>query len=70
VALDNTDGEAWYELACAMARLARIKDAMTALERAIKLFPEQTEWLADEEDLKPLANLPAFKKLMSSAEKN
>lgn len=64
IALDNTDGEAYYRLACALARLARIKEAMTALEKAIELYPEQAEWMADDADLKPLAKLPAFKKLL------
>jgi Flp pilus assembly protein TadD len=64
IALDDKDGEAYYRLACALARLARVKEAMTALEKAIELYPEQAEWMAKEKDLKPLANLPAFKKLV------
>jgi len=64
VALDDTDGDAYYELACALARLRRIKEAMAALEKAIELYPEQAKWIATEPDLKPLAHLPAFKKLV------
>jgi tetratricopeptide (TPR) repeat protein len=64
IAIDDTDGDAYYELACALANLRRIKEAMTALEKAIELYPEQAQWLINEPDLKPLANLPAFKKLV------
>jgi Flp pilus assembly protein TadD len=64
VALDDTDGDAYYELACALARMRRTKEAMTALEKAIELYPEQANWIANEPDLKPVAHLPAFKKLV------
>lgn len=69
IELDEEDGEAHYERACALARLGRIKEAMTALEKAIELLPDQVEWLADEKDLKALAKLPAFKKLLPQPEK-
>jgi tetratricopeptide (TPR) repeat protein len=64
IAIDDTDGDAYYELACALANLRRIKEAMTALEKAIELDPTLAQWIADEPDLKPLAHLPAFKKLL------
>ena len=69
IALDDEDGEAYYELACALARLSRIKEAMTALEKAIELYPDQADWIDIEADLKPLAHLPAFKKLLPPPEK-
>ncbi|HEX3251449.1 MAG TPA: transglutaminase domain-containing protein [Pyrinomonadaceae bacterium] len=69
VALDDNDGDAYYELACALAQLRRTKEAMTALEKAIELDPEQAHWIATEPDLKPLAQLPAFKKLVPPPEK-
>jgi hypothetical protein len=37
---------------------------MATLEKAIELDDTQTLWIEDEEDLKPLASLPAFKKLL------
>ena len=64
VAIDNTDGYAYYQLACALARLSRIKEALTALQKAIELYPQQANWIAAEPDLKPLSQLPAFKKLV------
>jgi Flp pilus assembly protein TadD len=69
VALDDNDGEAYYELACALARLRRTKEAMTALEKALELYPQQADWIATEPDLKSLAHLPAFKKLVPPPEK-
>lgn len=50
------------------SRLGRIKEAMTALEKAIELDPDQAQWIANEPDLKPLAHLPAFKKLVPPPE--
>jgi len=45
------------------------KSGMTSLEKAVELLPERAEWMADEKDFKPLANLPAFKKLLPPPEK-
>nr|AUN35729.1 TPR domain-containing protein [uncultured bacterium] len=70
IALNAEDGDAHWELACALARLGRIKQAMAALEKAVELDPDLADWLADEPDLKPLAHLPAFKKLLPPPEKN
>jgi hypothetical protein len=39
------------------------------LEKAVELLPERAGWMAAEKDLKPLANLPAFKKLLPPPEK-
>ncbi len=43
---------------------------MAALTKAIELYPEQTEWMGDEKDLKALASLPAFKKLLAESEQD
>ena len=66
IAIDEYDGEAHYELACALARLGRIKEAMTTLEKAVEMSPQYVLWMADEPDLKPLAHLAAFKKLLQT----
>lgn len=68
IVLDEKDGEAHYERACALVRLGRIKEAMAALEKA-EFYPSQADWIVDEKDLKPLAKLPAFKKLLPEPEK-
>ena len=70
IAIDEDDDEAYYELACALARLRRTKEAMTALEKALELYPDRADEIATEADLKPLAHLPAFKKLLPPPEKN
>lgn len=62
--LDEEDAETYYELACSLAKLRRINEALTALEKSIELSDYFAEDLAGEEDLKPLANHPRFKKLL------
>lgn len=69
ISLDVENSEAYYQKACALARLGRLKEAMAALTKSVELDEMQTEYLVDEEDLKPLASLPEFKKLLSPPEK-
>jgi tetratricopeptide (TPR) repeat protein len=64
VSLDPKDAEAHYERACSLAQLRRPKDALAALTKAIELDDSFAEFLEEEEDLKPLATLPGFKKLL------
>ena len=64
IVLGDADGEGHFQLACALARLRRIKEAMAALEKAVEIDASQAFFIADEEDLKALASLPAFKKLL------
>jgi tetratricopeptide (TPR) repeat protein len=67
--LDPEDGEALYERACSLARLGRTKEAMSVLEKAIELYPDQASSIEYEKDLKPLSSLPAFKKLLPPPDK-
>jgi len=69
IRLSNEDAEAHFERACALARLGRKNEALTALKRAIALDDELGVSLENEEDLKPLATLPEFKKLLPTPEK-
>ena len=69
IGLDAEDSEAYYQKACVLARLSRIKEAMAALTKSIELDETQVYYLADEEDLKPLASLPEFKKLLPEPKK-
>jgi tetratricopeptide (TPR) repeat protein len=64
IRLDPEDAYGHYERACALARLGRARAAIAALKRAVELDEDLTEALAEEEDLKPLANLLEFKKLL------
>jgi len=68
IRLSNKDSAAYYERACALARLGRRNDALAALKRAIELDEDLADSLEDEEDLKPLATLPEFKKLLPKRE--
>jgi tetratricopeptide (TPR) repeat protein len=69
VSLDPEDSEAHYQRACALARLRRLKEAMAALTKSVELDAEQAFFIAEEEDLKPLASLPEFKRLLPAPEK-
>jgi tetratricopeptide (TPR) repeat protein len=64
ISLDAEDSEGHYQLACVLARMGKLKAAMAALEKAVELDAFQVEYMTDEEDLKPLASMPAFKKLL------
>lgn len=68
ISLDEKYSEGHYQRACALARLGRIKEAMASLEKAVELDAFQAEYAAKEEDLKPLASLPAFQKLLPKPE--
>ncbi len=68
ISLDEKYSEGHYQRACALARMGRIKEAMASLEKAVELDAFQAEYAAKEEDLKPLAALPAFKKLLPKPE--
>jgi tetratricopeptide (TPR) repeat protein len=68
--LDGKDSEAYYNRACALARLGRLNEAMAALNRSIEVAEgDFEEDLSQEPDLKPLANLPAFRKLIKEQNK-
>jgi tetratricopeptide (TPR) repeat protein len=65
IRLGADDSEGYYQRACALARLGRRNEAMAALKRAVELDEDLSDSLEDEEDLKPLATLPEFKRLIS-----
>jgi tetratricopeptide (TPR) repeat protein len=64
IKMDEENSVAYFERACALARLARKREALTALKKALELDPEISYLLSYEEDLKPLATMPEFKKLV------
>ncbi len=43
-----------YHLACMNARLGRLDEARTALDRAVGLDPKFAKWAEDDDDLEPL----------------
>lgn len=69
IGIDRENAEAHYERACALARLGRLKDAMSAIQKVLELDPDYATWMEDEADLKPLASLPEFKRLLAEPEK-
>ncbi len=60
----DEDSEAYYQLACALTRLGRIKEALSALTKSVELDEEQVDYMVEEPDLKALSALPGFKKLI------
>jgi tetratricopeptide (TPR) repeat protein len=68
IRLDADSAEAYYNRACALARLNRKAEAIQALQKAIELDEELLYDITEEEDLKLLAPMPAFKKLLKQIE--
>jgi tetratricopeptide (TPR) repeat protein len=66
---DAEDADAYYQRACAQARLGRPRDAMESLKRSIELDPYMAEDIEEEVDLKSLSTLPAFKKILTDRDK-
>jgi Flp pilus assembly protein TadD len=64
ISLNPEDSEGHYQKACVLARLGRLKEAIASLKKSIELEEEQAYFIEDDEDLKPLASLPEFKKLI------
>jgi tetratricopeptide (TPR) repeat protein len=70
--IDAKSFEAHYHRACALAQLGRKREAMAALKRAAEVLEDESlddvVDIEDEEDLKPLAGLAEFKKLIKKQE--
>jgi tetratricopeptide (TPR) repeat protein len=71
IELDAKDPEGHFSRACALTQLRRRVEAMAALKKALELdeYSIYTEDFEKEPDLKPLATLPAFKKLVNERKK-
>ena len=59
---------AFYERACALAQLGRLKEALAALQAALKDADYLRAIFSRENDLKPLAEMPEFKEMVKQAE--
>jgi tetratricopeptide (TPR) repeat protein len=66
IKLNAEDAEGHFHRACALAQLRRRVEAIAALKKAVELGEDLffTDDLEEEEDLKPLAAMPAFKELL------
>ena len=60
IKLEKDSVAAHLERAYALVLLNRAPEAITTLKRALEISPELRESLADAEELKPIAGLPAF----------
>ena len=69
IALDPQNSEAYYQRACALAPMRRLKEAMAALTKSVELDEDQVMFIEEQEELKPLASFPEFKKLLPAPEK-
>jgi tetratricopeptide (TPR) repeat protein len=67
VGLDDENGESHYQRACALAMLGRKLEAIAALELATKLDEDLLFGIEEEDDLKPVARMPRFIKLLKAA---
>ena len=56
--------DAHYNLACLYAQKNDVPQSLFYLKNAIEFNPEVKQWAKNDGDLKALANLPEFKKLM------
>lgn len=56
--------DAHYNLACIYAQQNDTKRSLSYLKNAIRFNPQVRQWAASDNDLKVLADLPEFKKLM------
>ena len=61
--------DAHYNLACLYARKNDTKNSMHFLKKAIGFNPEAVQWAIRDNDLKTLANLTEFKKLVQVPKK-
>jgi tetratricopeptide (TPR) repeat protein len=66
LAIDPKDADAHFHRACALAQLRRPTEAVAALKKSVELADESysADELEKEPDLKPIAALHAFKKLI------
>jgi tetratricopeptide (TPR) repeat protein len=67
VAIDPEGAEAQFHRACALTQLRRTTEAVAALKKSVESDDElySADEIEKEPDLKPLAALPAFKKLIA-----
>jgi len=59
---------AWYNLACASARLGRSADALTELARAIDLDPRSAAHMAEDPNLESLRETARYRELLGKVE--
>jgi len=63
IALEKNNDTAYYNMACALAKLGKKEEALNAITLAVKLLPENKKLAAEEKMLESLRSMPAFQKL-------
>lgn len=64
VRLQPTNATAHYNLACSLALMKRLPEALTTLAQAIALGYDDAEWMASDPDLAALRKRPDFQTLL------
>ena len=68
LALDPDDPAILYNVACNLAGLGEVEEAITCLERTVKVGAAYKEWMENDTDLDPLRDIPRFRTLVASLE--
>ncbi|MBI5361323.1 MAG: hypothetical protein HZA48_12165 [Planctomycetes bacterium] len=63
--LEAGEPAAWYNIACTYALMNRQKEALEAIEKAIKNGFDDIEWLGEDPDFAQLRQTPEFRKLLN-----
>jgi protein O-GlcNAc transferase len=64
VKIDRNNDTAYYNMACALAKLGKNRESFDALRRSIELLPDNKKLASQEKLLQSLHGFPEFKKLI------
>lgn len=68
--LDSENAVAWYNLACAQARLGQDKDALDSLAKAVRNGYQDAKYMAQDPDLASLRDNARFKTIVTAARRS
>ena len=69
LAIESDDMQDHYDIACALAQIDEVDQALNQLEKyAEKMPPGRLDWLKRDSDLDPLRSHPRYKVLIARAE--
>jgi tetratricopeptide (TPR) repeat protein len=70
IAVDPKHDVAWYNLACAYARLKKTDEAVDALKKAFEVGYDDVGWMKKDPDLENLREAPAYRELLERLERH